>query len=159
MCPTLSRLICPSLSIRHNGLVSAWDQGYCTTSPKSSLCQCHRKQVRNSSLSGSYFCEWLNTLTPDPLTNCWMCLPVCRMYVFGGWIPVPESDKHTASGTEWICTNSISVLNLGTFTGQHTYICVWLVLFLYYRLLGWKKSTLYHETSWFICPRLTKHHM
>ncbi|XP_044042987.1 host cell factor 2 isoform X2 [Siniperca chuatsi] len=37
-----------------------------------------------------------------------------EMYVFGGWIPVPESDKHNALGTEWICTNSLSVLNLDT---------------------------------------------
>ncbi|XP_038594842.1 host cell factor 2 [Micropterus salmoides] len=37
-----------------------------------------------------------------------------KMYVFGGWIPVPESDKHIALGTEWICTNSLCVLNLDT---------------------------------------------
>ncbi|XP_070785281.1 host cell factor 2 [Enoplosus armatus] len=37
-----------------------------------------------------------------------------EMYVFGGWIPVPESDKHNALGTKWICTNSLSVLNLDT---------------------------------------------
>uniref|UniRef100_A0A3Q1FU74 Host cell factor C2 n=1 Tax=Acanthochromis polyacanthus TaxID=80966 RepID=A0A3Q1FU74_9TELE len=36
-----------------------------------------------------------------------------KMFVFGGWIPVPESDKHVALGTEWICSNSLSVLNLG----------------------------------------------
>lgn len=35
------------------------------------------------------------------------------MYVFGGWIPVPESDKNNSLGTEWICTNTLSVLNLG----------------------------------------------
>ena len=37
------------------------------------------------------------------------------MYVFGGWIPVPESDRDNALGTEWICTNSLSVLNLGQY--------------------------------------------
>ncbi|XP_041636513.1 host cell factor 2 isoform X2 [Cheilinus undulatus] len=37
-----------------------------------------------------------------------------KMYVFGGWIPIPESGKHNAEGTEWICTNSLSVLNLDT---------------------------------------------
>lgn len=37
------------------------------------------------------------------------------MYVFGGWIPIPESDEHSALGTEWICTNSLSVLNLGQY--------------------------------------------
>ncbi|KAM4711990.1 host cell factor 2 [Anableps anableps] len=35
-----------------------------------------------------------------------------KMYVFGGWIPVPESDKRVAAGTEWICSNSLDSLNL-----------------------------------------------
>lgn len=35
------------------------------------------------------------------------------MYVFGGWIPVPEADRNNSLGTEWICTNTLSVLNLG----------------------------------------------
>ncbi|XP_076577969.1 host cell factor 2 isoform X3 [Chaetodon auriga] len=42
-----------------------------------------------------------------------------KMYVFGGWIPVPESDKHNALGIEWICTNSLSVLNLDTMSWQN----------------------------------------
>ncbi|XP_041820099.1 host cell factor 2 [Chelmon rostratus] len=42
-----------------------------------------------------------------------------KMYVFGGWIPVPESDKHSALGIEWICTNSLSVLNLDTMSWQN----------------------------------------
>lgn len=37
------------------------------------------------------------------------------MYVFGGWVPVPESDEDNASGTEWICSDSLSVLNLGQY--------------------------------------------
>ncbi|XP_041833838.1 host cell factor 2 isoform X2 [Melanotaenia boesemani] len=37
-----------------------------------------------------------------------------KMYVFGGWIPVPESDKHVSSEAEWICTNSLSALNFDT---------------------------------------------
>ncbi|XP_029969862.1 host cell factor 2 [Salarias fasciatus] len=42
-----------------------------------------------------------------------------KMYVFGGWIPVPESQKHSsASGAEWICTSSLSVLNLDTMSWQ-----------------------------------------
>uniref|UniRef100_A0A673XWC4 Host cell factor C2 n=1 Tax=Salmo trutta TaxID=8032 RepID=A0A673XWC4_SALTR len=40
------------------------------------------------------------------------------MYVFGGWVPVPETDKPNALGAEWICTNSLSVLNLDTMTWQ-----------------------------------------
>ncbi|XP_047430738.1 host cell factor 2 [Mugil cephalus] len=40
-----------------------------------------------------------------------------KMYVFGGWIPVPESDRHV--GTEWICSNSLSVLNLDTMSWQN----------------------------------------
>ncbi|XP_031591548.2 host cell factor 2 isoform X1 [Oreochromis aureus] len=42
-----------------------------------------------------------------------------KMYVFGGWIPAPESETHIALGTEWICTNSLSVLNLDTMTWQN----------------------------------------
>ncbi|KAI3366910.1 hypothetical protein L3Q82_009554 [Scortum barcoo] len=42
-----------------------------------------------------------------------------KMYVFGGWIPVPESEKHKALGTEWICTDSLSVLNLDTMSWQN----------------------------------------
>ncbi|XP_062238356.1 host cell factor 2 isoform X2 [Platichthys flesus] len=42
-----------------------------------------------------------------------------KMYVFGGWIPVPELDKHNASETKWICTNSLSVLNLETMNWQN----------------------------------------
>ncbi|XP_022073978.1 host cell factor 2 isoform X2 [Acanthochromis polyacanthus] len=42
-----------------------------------------------------------------------------KMFVFGGWIPVPESDKHVALGTEWICSNSLSVLNLDTMIWQN----------------------------------------
>ncbi|XP_072235204.1 host cell factor 2 [Leuresthes tenuis] len=41
-----------------------------------------------------------------------------KMFVFGGWIPVPESDRHIAEGTEWICTNSLSALNLDTLCWQ-----------------------------------------
>ncbi|XP_029318399.1 host cell factor 2 isoform X2 [Cottoperca gobio] len=41
-----------------------------------------------------------------------------RMYVFGGWIPVPESDQHNASGTEWICSDALSALNLDTMSWQ-----------------------------------------
>ncbi|MEQ2246248.1 hypothetical protein ILYODFUR_036398, partial [Ilyodon furcidens] len=37
-----------------------------------------------------------------------------KMYVFGGWVPVPESDKHVAAGTEWICSNLLDSLNLDT---------------------------------------------
>ncbi|XP_068572807.1 host cell factor 2 isoform X2 [Cebidichthys violaceus] len=42
-----------------------------------------------------------------------------KMYVFGGWIPVPESDKHNALGTESICSDSLSVLNLDTMCWQN----------------------------------------
>lgn len=41
-----------------------------------------------------------------------------KMYVFGGWIPIPEAEKEKAIGTEWICTNSLNVLNLDTLTWQ-----------------------------------------
>uniref|UniRef100_A0A3P8UDF7 Host cell factor C2 n=1 Tax=Amphiprion percula TaxID=161767 RepID=A0A3P8UDF7_AMPPE len=42
-----------------------------------------------------------------------------KMFVFGGWIPVPESDKHIALGTEWVCSSSLSVLNLDTMIWQN----------------------------------------
>ncbi|XP_049423263.1 host cell factor 2 [Epinephelus fuscoguttatus] len=41
-----------------------------------------------------------------------------KMYVFGGWVPVPESVKHNALGTEWICSDSLTVLNLDTMSWQ-----------------------------------------
>ncbi|XP_018585411.2 host cell factor 2 isoform X1 [Scleropages formosus] len=42
-----------------------------------------------------------------------------KMYVFGGWVPVVRTeDKPNALGAEWICTNSLSVLNLDTMTWQ-----------------------------------------
>ncbi|XP_057711968.1 host cell factor 2 [Corythoichthys intestinalis] len=41
-----------------------------------------------------------------------------KMFVFGGWIPIPESEKHNAAGIKWICTNSLSVLNLDTLSWQ-----------------------------------------
>ncbi|XP_075867535.1 host cell factor 2 isoform X2 [Nelusetta ayraudi] len=41
-----------------------------------------------------------------------------KMYVFGGWIPVPESDKSNSLGTEWICTNTLNVLNLDSLSWQ-----------------------------------------
>lgn len=42
-----------------------------------------------------------------------------KMYVFGGWIPVPESERANFIGTEWICTNSLSLLNLDTMNWQN----------------------------------------
>ncbi|XP_076861370.1 host cell factor 2 [Brachyhypopomus gauderio] len=38
-----------------------------------------------------------------------------QMYVFGGWVPAEDSDgKTNALGPEWICTNSMAILNLDT---------------------------------------------
>lgn len=38
----------------------------------------------------------------------------CRLYVFGGWVPVGEAEETLAAdGVKWICTNSLSILNLG----------------------------------------------
>ncbi|XP_073337202.1 host cell factor 2 [Pagrus major] len=42
-----------------------------------------------------------------------------KMYVFGGWIPVPESERDNTLGTEWICSDSLSVLNLDTMSWQN----------------------------------------
>ncbi|KAM9327599.1 host cell factor 2 [Pholidichthys leucotaenia] len=42
-----------------------------------------------------------------------------KMYVFGGWIPVPESDRDVTFETQWICTNSLSVLNLDTMSWRN----------------------------------------
>lgn len=38
----------------------------------------------------------------------------CRLYVFGGWVPVGDAeDILTTDGVKWVCTNSLSILNLG----------------------------------------------
>ncbi|XP_077449874.1 host cell factor 2 isoform X2 [Stigmatopora argus] len=42
-----------------------------------------------------------------------------KMFVFGGWIPIPESEKHNAAGIKWICTNSLSAINLDTMSWQN----------------------------------------
>ncbi|XP_034092835.1 LOW QUALITY PROTEIN: host cell factor 2 [Gymnodraco acuticeps] len=41
-----------------------------------------------------------------------------KMFVFGGWIPAPESDLHTAVEPEWICSDSLTALNLDTMSWQ-----------------------------------------
>ncbi|XP_028307202.1 host cell factor 2 isoform X2 [Gouania willdenowi] len=42
-----------------------------------------------------------------------------KMYVFGGWIPVPAKDKDKTLGNEWICTNSLNVLNFDSMCWQN----------------------------------------
>ncbi|XP_024150389.1 host cell factor 2 [Oryzias melastigma] len=42
-----------------------------------------------------------------------------KMYVFGGWVPAPEPQRHTDSAVKWVCTNSLSVLNLDTMCWQN----------------------------------------
>ncbi|XP_048011499.1 host cell factor 2 isoform X1 [Megalobrama amblycephala] len=40
-----------------------------------------------------------------------------KLYVFGGWVPVGEAEEAlTADGVKWICTSSLSILNLDTLT-------------------------------------------
>uniref|UniRef100_A0A8C1VAW8 Host cell factor C2 n=1 Tax=Cyprinus carpio TaxID=7962 RepID=A0A8C1VAW8_CYPCA len=42
-----------------------------------------------------------------------------KLYVFGGWVPVGEAEDAlavTADGVKWVCTNSLSMLNLDTMT-------------------------------------------
>ncbi|KAK5876357.1 hypothetical protein CesoFtcFv8_025721 [Champsocephalus esox] len=41
-----------------------------------------------------------------------------KMFVFGGWIPASESDRHTAVEPEWICSDSLTALNLDTMSWQ-----------------------------------------
>lgn len=48
------------------------------------------------------------------------------MYVFGGWIPLTESNKHGVSGTKWICSGSSSVLNLGQYFLTPLLVLLWL---------------------------------
>lgn len=41
----------------------------------------------------------------------------CRMYVFGGWVPLVMDDVKVATHEkEWKCTNTLACLNLGMFT-------------------------------------------
>uniref|UniRef100_A0A3Q4B6S8 Fibronectin type-III domain-containing protein n=1 Tax=Mola mola TaxID=94237 RepID=A0A3Q4B6S8_MOLML len=56
--------------------------------------------------------------TPFPRSLHSASLIANKMYIFGGWIPVPEPDKHSALEHEWICTNSLSLLNLDTMSWQ-----------------------------------------
>ncbi|CAL1568706.1 unnamed protein product [Knipowitschia caucasica] len=42
-----------------------------------------------------------------------------KMYVFGGWRPIPETARDKVIGTEWICSNSLSILNLDTMSWQN----------------------------------------
>ncbi|XP_051977060.1 host cell factor 2-like [Xyrauchen texanus] len=40
-----------------------------------------------------------------------------KLYVFGGWVPVGETeDTLTSDEVKWVCTNSLSMLNLDTLT-------------------------------------------
>ncbi|KAA0720649.1 Host cell factor 2 [Triplophysa tibetana] len=40
-----------------------------------------------------------------------------KLYVFGGWVPVGDAeDMLSTDGVKWICTNSLSILNLDTLT-------------------------------------------
>uniref|UniRef100_A0A671S8C3 Host cell factor 2-like n=1 Tax=Sinocyclocheilus anshuiensis TaxID=1608454 RepID=A0A671S8C3_9TELE len=40
-----------------------------------------------------------------------------KLYVFGGWVPIGEAeDALAADGVKWVCTNSLSMLNLDTMT-------------------------------------------
>ncbi|KAK2892945.1 hypothetical protein Q8A67_012933 [Cirrhinus molitorella] len=40
-----------------------------------------------------------------------------RLYVFGGWVPVGEAEDTLATdGVKWVCTDSLSTLNLDTMT-------------------------------------------
>lgn len=39
---------------------------------------------------------------------------LCRMYVFGGWVPLVMDDVKVATHEkEWKCTNTLACLNLG----------------------------------------------
>ncbi|KAJ4440980.1 hypothetical protein ANN_10829 [Periplaneta americana] len=43
----------------------------------------------------------------------------CRMFVFGGWVPLLMDDVNVAaSQKEWKCTNTLACLNLETFTWE-----------------------------------------
>ncbi|XP_053718677.1 host cell factor 2 isoform X1 [Synchiropus splendidus] len=41
-----------------------------------------------------------------------------RMFIFGGWIRAPESEQSGPSQPEWICSNSLSILDLDTMSWQ-----------------------------------------
>lgn len=44
---------------------------------------------------------------------------VCRMFVFGGWVPLVMDDVKVATHEkEWKCTNTLACLNLGMFKVQ-----------------------------------------
>ncbi|XP_013881614.1 host cell factor 2 [Austrofundulus limnaeus] len=41
-----------------------------------------------------------------------------KMFVFGGWVLVPGSEKRVSAEAEWMCTNSLNVLNLDSMCWQ-----------------------------------------
>lgn len=52
-------------------------------------------------------------VTVAAITHCTMFL-LCRMYVFGGWVPLVMDDVKVATHEkEWKCTNTLACLNLG----------------------------------------------
>lgn len=45
---------------------------------------------------------------------CEFIFSLCRMYVFGGWVPLVMDDVKVATHEkEWKCTNTLACLNLG----------------------------------------------
>lgn len=38
-----------------------------------------------------------------------------KMYVFGGWVPLVINDSKATTEREWKCTNTLAVLDLGTY--------------------------------------------
>lgn len=67
-------------------------------------------------------CECLSMLTLI-VTLVWTSLTlvscVCRMFVFGGWVPLVMDDVKVATHEkEWKCTNTLACLNLGMFKVQ-----------------------------------------
>lgn len=47
-------------------------------------------------------------------SKCNFVFSMCRMYVFGGWVPLVMDDVKVATHEkEWKCTNTLACLNLG----------------------------------------------
>lgn len=58
-------------------------------------------------------------------------ISLCRMYVFGGWVPLVMDDVKVATHEkEWKCTNTLACLNLGLSISVFIEIIFFFVCFL-----------------------------
>lgn len=130
---------------RYSYLEQAEHQWNSPSAPKSPLCHHHYQQVSVSyQVQGYLLCtlgvgKCIGTIVKPPLictlglTCNWLleaslmcCFLLCRMYVFGGWVPLVMDDVKVATHEkEWKCTNTLACLNLG----RNFIVCIHVITF------------------------------